>query len=61
MDRKKRELSPWQKIMRAAEMGTSLRLRHDEVVKLSKDDAIETRATLDSEGLGRTPGEDPAK
>lgn len=40
-------LNPWQKIMRAAERGTGLRLTADEVWRLSKDDAIEQAATQD--------------
>jgi hypothetical protein len=39
------KLNPWQKIMRAAERGTGLRLNADEVWLLSRDDAIEQAAT----------------
>ena len=42
-------MTPWQKIMRAANRGTSLLLSNDEVWALAQDDAIETRACIDDE------------
>jgi hypothetical protein len=42
-------MTPHQKIMRAAERGTGLRLTAEEVGKLSRDGAIETCAANDDE------------
>lgn len=42
-------MTPWQRIMRAAKRGTGLRLSPDDALRLSRDDAIETRAALDDE------------
>ena len=50
--RKRRQpLTPYQKILRAAERGGSLRLSPEEVVQLSRDDAIVCRAEQDDEGM----------
>lgn len=43
----KGKLDPYQRIMRAAERDTGLRLSADEVYALSKDDAIREAATQD--------------
>lgn len=40
-------MNPWQKIIRAAERGTGLRLTADEIQRLSMDDAIQQAATQD--------------
>lgn len=45
----RRKLTPWQRIMRASERGTGLRLSAEDVWRLSMDDAIHTRALLDDE------------
>lgn len=50
-ERPRRKLTPWQKIMRASKRGTGLRLSADEVWNLSRDNAIETLAGNDDEGL----------
>lgn len=40
-------MTPHQKIMRAAKRGTGCRLTADEVIQLSMDDAVATRAAND--------------
>lgn len=47
-------MTPWQKIMRAEKRGIGLRLSAEEVERLSMDDAIVTRATLDDERSSNT-------
>lgn len=42
-------LTPYQKIMRAAERGAGCRLTPEDVLRLSMDDAISRRAELDSD------------
>jgi hypothetical protein len=49
-------LTPWQKIMRAAKKGIGLRLTSDDVLRLSRDGAIEQRAELDDLEI-KPPGE----
>lgn len=46
---RRKNLTPWQRIMRATNRGTGLRLSADEIGQLSSDGAIETRAELDDE------------
>lgn len=43
------KLTPWQRIMRNAERGIGVRLSAEDVYRLSRDDAIATRALLDDE------------
>jgi hypothetical protein len=50
-DETKPRLTPWQRIARAAQRGTGLRLSADEVFRLSMDDAIMRRAELDDLGI----------
>jgi len=45
-----RQMTPWERILRAANRGTGLRLSADDVLRLSQDDAIITRAEMDKEG-----------
>jgi hypothetical protein len=47
----KPRLTPWQRIARAAQRDTGLRLSADEVFRLSMDDAIMRRAELDDLGI----------
>lgn len=42
-------MTPWQKIMRAAQRGTGLRLSAEEVSRMSSDGAIATLAENDDE------------
>ena len=49
-------ITPWEKIMRAGRRGTGIRLTADEVLQLSSDGAIETKAVNDKcerEEVGR--------
>jgi hypothetical protein len=48
--------SPWERIIRAADRGTGLRLTAEEALMLSRDNAIVTRAELDQHE--RLTGED---
>lgn len=43
----KEPMSPWEKILRASERGTGLRLTWDDINSLAGDDAIMHRARLD--------------
>lgn len=43
----KRRRTPWQKIRDAAQRGTGTRLSFDDVLRLSQDGAIITRAEMD--------------
>lgn len=45
----RRRRTPWQKIMRAAQNGTGLKLDADEILRLGRDRAIETRARYDDD------------
>lgn len=45
-----RTLTPWQRILRAAQAGHGLRLTADEVFMLAQDSAIAARAVHDDEG-----------
>lgn len=40
--------TPWERIVRAADQGTGLRLTYEDVVRLSQDGAIQLRASEDS-------------
>lgn len=54
--KKRPKLTPQQKIMRAAERGTGLRLSRDEVLELSEDEAIRQCSWNDADyAAGRTP------
>lgn len=53
----RRKRTPWDRIIRAADAGRGLKLSPDEVLALSRDGAIETRATLDSDCFAK--GHDP--
>lgn len=48
-------LTPHQRIMRAAKRGTGLRLTAKQVFDLSRDDAIRTCAQNDDEGMPYGP------
>jgi hypothetical protein len=50
-DETKPRLTPWQRIARAAQRDTGIRLSADEVFRLSMDDAIMRRAKLDDLGV----------
>jgi len=48
-------LTPRQRIIRAADRGTGLRLAADDVLRLACDSAIETRAGLDDACIAEHP------
>ena len=45
-----RRMTPWQRIRRAANRGTGLRLSTEDIQRLAHDNAIMTRAELDEDG-----------
>lgn len=47
---KRKRITPYQKIMRAMNRGTGVRLTAKDVLELSLDDAIEARGLMDEEG-----------
>ncbi len=54
---KRKPLTPHQKIVRAADRGTGVRLTADDVLRLSLDDAVSMRATHDDETDLEVPDE----
>lgn len=56
----RKKLTPWQKIMRAGQKGTGVRLTAEDCHQLSLDDAIETRAQLDNEAATNSTRQTPA-
>lgn len=51
------ELTPWEKIMRAARTNSGLRLTPNEAFQLSRDGAIATRAEMDTQEREEASGE----
>lgn len=47
---RRRRKTPWERIVCAADRGTGLRLSADDVLRLSRDNAIMTRGELDADG-----------
>ena len=53
----RRRRTPWDRIVRAADAGTGIRLTREDALRLSMDGAVETRAELDAQCYDR--GHDP--